>query len=182
MLHDEFLGGLDLPLAIVALRLSGAALLCAALGIEREMTGHAAGLRTHMLIGLAAAVYAILTLQLVATYGAGPEMIRLDPIRLVESTTAGVAFLAAGVIVLRGGSVKGLTTGAMMWVAAAIGLSAGLGLWPVAVLTAALALAISLALRPLASRIEPSPDSPAGPRAALTTRESDPDNLLKSNI
>lgn len=166
MIYDEVLGGLDLPLAVVALRLCGAALLCAVLGIEREVSGHPAGLRTHMLIGLAAAVYAILTLQLIADYGEGPDAIRLDPIRLVEATTAGVAFLAAGVIVLRGGSVKGLTTGAVMWVAAAVGLSAGLGLWPVAILTAALALAISLVLGALTTRIE---------RAAREGKQDRPD-------
>lgn len=156
MLYDELMGGLELPLSVVALRLCGATLLCALLGMEREVSGHAAGLRTHMLIGLAAAVYAILTQQLVATYGEGPESIRLDPIRLVEATTAGVAFLAAGTIVLRGGSVKGLTTGAVMWVAAAIGLSAGMGLWPIAILTAALALLISFALQALTRRLPPS--------------------------
>lgn len=154
MLYEEIFGGLQLPLAIVAARLCGATLLCAALGLERELSGHPAGLRTHMLIGLAAAVYALVTLQMVADYGSGPEMIRLDPIRLVEATTAGVAFLAAGTIVLRGGSVKGLTAGAVMWVAAAIGLSAGLGLWPLAVLTALLALLISAVLRLLTRRIE----------------------------
>jgi putative Mg2+ transporter-C (MgtC) family protein len=159
MLYEEILGGLELPLLIVALRLCGATLLCALLGIEREMSGHAAGLRTHMLIGLAAAVYALLTLQLVAAFGDGPEMIRLDPIRVVEATTAGVAFLAAGTIVLRGGTVKGLTTGAVMWVAGAIGLSAGLGLWPIAVLTAVLALVISMVLRMLTRRLGEDDDA-----------------------
>ena len=149
MLYDEVFLGSELPLWLIALRLCGATGLCALLGLEREMSGHAAGLRTHMLIGLAAAVYALLTLHLVAAFGEGPETIRLDPIRLVEATTAGVAFLAAGTIVLRGGTVKGLTTGAVMWVAGAIGLSAGLGLWPIALLTALLALLISMALRVL---------------------------------
>ena len=62
----------------------------------------------------------------------------MDPIRLVEATTAGVAFLAAGMIVLSRGQVKNLTTGAMLWLSAAIGLAAGLGLWPIAVLAAVL--------------------------------------------
>jgi putative Mg2+ transporter-C (MgtC) family protein len=154
IVHEVTGGGLALPFSVVAIRLTGATLLCAVLGLEREMTGHAAGLRTHMLIGLAAAVYAILTLQLIADYGDGPEMIRMDPVRLVEATTAGVAFLAAGTIVLSRGSVKGLTTGAVMWVAAAIGLSAGLGLWAVAVMTAALALTISLVLGALTRNID----------------------------
>lgn len=152
MIYGEFFGGLDLPLGVVATRLTGATLLCAALGLEREARGHPAGLRTHMLIGLAAAVYAILTQQMVVAYGDGPEAIRLDPIRLIEATTAGVAFLAAGTIFLSGGSVKGLTSGAVMWVAGGIGLSCGLGLWPIAVMTAALALVISLVLGLLTQR------------------------------
>ena len=64
----------------------------------------------------------------------------MDPIRLVEAATAGVAFLAAGMIVLSRGEVKNLTTGAGMWLAAAIGLAAGLGLWPIAALAALLGL------------------------------------------
>ncbi len=152
MLHDEFFGGLSLPLGIIAARLFGAALLCGLIGFERELGGHSAGLRTHMLIGLAAAVYAILTLELIAAFDDQSDAIRLDPIRLVEAATSGVAFLAAGTIVLSRGSVKGLTTGAVMWVAAAIGLSAGLGLWPIAVLTALLALLISWILHMLTRR------------------------------
>lgn len=147
-------GGLVLPFSVIALRLAGAALLCAVLGIERQMTGHAAGLRTHMLIGLAAAVYTLVTLNLIAMHGAGPDTIRLDPIRLVEATTAGVAFLAAGTIIMSRGTVKGLTSGALMWVAAAIGLSAGLGLWSIALLTAALALVISLVLGAITRQLE----------------------------
>ena len=66
----------------------------------------------------------------------------MDPIRLVEAATAGVAFLAAGMIVLSRGEVKNLTTGAGMWLAAGIGLACGLGLWPIAAIAAALGLAI----------------------------------------
>ena len=68
----------------------------------------------------------------------------MDPVRLVEATTAGVAFLAAGMIVLSRGQVKNLTTGAMLWLSAAIGLAAGNGLWLIAALAAVLGLAIAL--------------------------------------
>ena len=136
MLAEEFLGGLVLPLPIVVARLVGAALLCAVIGLEREASDRAAGLRTHMLVGMAAAAFALITLHLIEMYGDQPEVIRLDPIRLVEAATAGVAFLAAGMIVLSRGEVRNLTTGAGMWLAAAIGLAAGLGLWPIALLAA----------------------------------------------
>lgn len=142
MLANEFLRGLELPLPIIVLRLVGAALLCAVIGYEREATEHEAGLRTHMLVGLAAASYALITLHLVEIYSGRGDAIRMDPVRLVEALTGGVAFLAAGMIVMSKGQVKNLTTGAVMWLAAAIGLAAGNGLWPIAVLAALLGLAI----------------------------------------
>ncbi len=142
MLAEEFLGATSLPLPIIALRLIGAAFLCALVGYEREATNHAAGLRTHMLVGLAAAAYALITLNLVAIYADRGDAIRMDPVRLVEAMTAGVAFLAAGMIFMSRGKVKNLTTGAMMWLSAAIGLAAGNGLWPIALLAALIGLAI----------------------------------------
>ena len=142
MLADEFLGGFELPLPIIVLRLLGAAALCALVGYEREATNHSAGLRTHMLVGLAAAAYALITLHLVAIYADRGEAVRMDPIRLVEALTAGVAFLAAGMIFMSKGEVKNLTTGAMMWLSAAIGLAAGNGLWPIAALAALIGLLI----------------------------------------
>jgi putative Mg2+ transporter-C (MgtC) family protein len=143
MLADEFLGGLALPLPIVALRLVGAALLCAFIGFERERGAHAAGLRTHMLVGVAAATYALITLNIIEVFGSRGEAVRMDPVRIVEAVTAGVAFLAAGMIVLSRGEIKNLTTGAGMWLAAAIGVATGLGLWPLAALAALLGLVIS---------------------------------------
>ncbi len=142
MWAEEFLGGLVLPLPILLLRLVGAAALCALIGYEREASNHAAGLRTNMLVGLAASAYALITLHLVALYDDYGEAIRMDPVRLVEAVTAGVAFLAAGMIVLTRGRVRNLTTGAMMWLSAAIGLAAGSGLWPIAALAALLGLGI----------------------------------------
>jgi putative Mg2+ transporter-C (MgtC) family protein len=144
MLAEEFLGGLALPLPITALRLVGAALLCAVIGFEREATEHSAGLRTHMLVGTAAAAFALITLNVIELNAGRPDVIRMDPIRLVEAATAGVAFLAAGMIVLSRGEVRNLTTGAGMWLAAGIGLACGLGLWPIAAMAAALGLAIVL--------------------------------------
>ncbi len=149
MFHDEFISGLALPLPIVIARLLGAALLCGLIGFEREATVRSAGLRTHMTVGVAAATFALVTIHIIEIYGDRPDTIRMDPIRLVEATTAGVAFLAAGMIFMSRGEVRNLTTGAGMWLAAAIGLAAGLGLWPIAVLAAVLALVIVGLLRPL---------------------------------
>jgi putative Mg2+ transporter-C (MgtC) family protein len=81
------------------------------------------------------------------TMAEGHEAARLDPIRLVEAVTAGVAFLAAGVVVYTRGDVKGLTTGASMWLSAAIGLSRGLGMWPLAVIASGAGIVVLWTLR-----------------------------------
>jgi putative Mg2+ transporter-C (MgtC) family protein len=142
MLAEEFVGDTVLPYPIIVLRLVGAALLCALIGFEREATAHSAGLRTHMLVGLAAAAYALITEHIVDVYADYGEAVRMDPVRLIEALTAGVAFLAAGMIVMSRGRVHNLTTGAGMWLAAAIGLAAGSGLWGIAALAALLGLLI----------------------------------------
>jgi putative Mg2+ transporter-C (MgtC) family protein len=142
MLHEEIFASLALPLPLIVGRLIGAALLCGLIGFEREASDRAAGLRTHMTVGVAAATFALITIHLIEIHAGRPDTIRMDPLRLVEATTAGVAFLAAGMIVLSRGEVKNLTTGAGLWLAASIGLATGLGLWPVAVLATLLALVI----------------------------------------
>jgi putative Mg2+ transporter-C (MgtC) family protein len=147
MLADEFLGGLVLPLPIILIRLGGATLLAALQGIEREATGQQAGLRTHMLVGVAACSFALITVQMMSDFGDTGEALRMDPIRLVEATTAGVAFLAAGMIVLARGRVRNLTTGAGMWLTASVGLAVGLGYWAVAVPAALIGLLITGLLR-----------------------------------
>lgn len=151
-LADEFARGFAVPLPVIALRLTGAAVLCGLVGFEREATNHDAGLRTHILLGVAAATFALITLQLVADFEGRSDTVRLDPIRLVEAATAGVAFLAAGMIFLSRGEVKNLTTGALMWLAAGIGLASGLGYWPIAALAAVLGLVVARLLRWLTRR------------------------------
>ncbi len=132
----------SLPWPVLLCRLIGALFMCGLIGAEREVRDRPAGLRTHMMVGLAAAVYCLITLDLIAKFGEGPDLVRLDPLRLIEAITGGVAFLAAGTIVFSRGEVHGLTTGASLWLAAAVGLAVGLGLWGIAVATTVLALAV----------------------------------------
>lgn len=127
---------------VVLLRLAGALLLCGLIGLEREARNRPAGLRTHMLVGLASALYCLIMLEVLANMDQFSDRVSSDPMRLVNAVTSGVAFLAAGMIVFSGGKVRGLTTGASMWLAAAIGLSAGFGFWFMALATTALALAV----------------------------------------
>lgn len=131
-----------LSFSVIALRLAMAAILAALLGLEREWRQHSAGLRTHILVSLAAASFAILGIEIINSAQFTDRSLRVDPIRLIEAVTAGVAFLAAGTIIFARGEVKGLTTGAGLWLAGAIGLASGLGFWQVAGLATLLGLLV----------------------------------------
>jgi putative Mg2+ transporter-C (MgtC) family protein len=121
----------------IALRLLLAAAAGAAIGIDREMKDRPAGLRTHMLTALAAALFTVLTFEIYhAVKGSS------DPIRVIEAVTAGVAFLAAGAIIQGRASVHGLTTGAAMWMAGALGVCCGAGYYVLALMATALTMAI----------------------------------------
>lgn len=93
------------------LRLIMATFLGAVIGFDRELKRRPAGLRTHMVLSLAAALFTVLTLELYAELGAQTKS-GADPIRIIEAITVGVSFLAAGTIIRSGGHVEGLTTGA----------------------------------------------------------------------
>lgn len=137
----------DLPLLAVAIRLGLACLLGFAIGFEREVRDRPAGLRTHMLTALAAAVFAVIAIEFIGLYGEDDDGTQLDPIRVVEAVTAGVAFLAAGTIIQSRGKVRGLTTGAGMWLAGAIGLACGAGFLDIACISAAFALLVLVPMR-----------------------------------
>jgi len=121
------------PYHVMLARICGALLCVTVIGIEREARGRPAGLRTHLLVGLAAAVFGLLAGEVVRAPIYDIDQVRSDPLRVVEAVTAGVAFLAAGLIVFARGEVHGLTTGAGVWLAAAIGLSVGFGFWIIAI-------------------------------------------------
>jgi putative Mg2+ transporter-C (MgtC) family protein len=140
------------PLHIILVRLVVASLLGALIGFERGAKTGVAGLRTHTLIALAAALFTTLTFEIYhaslqySTQGA-------DPIRAVEAVTAGIAFLGAGAIFQQRGSVQGLTTGAGMWLAGAVGVSAALGYYIIAVAAALLAVLVLAALRRFSHKV-----------------------------
>jgi putative Mg2+ transporter-C (MgtC) family protein len=142
-LSAELLGAPILSWPVLLVRLGGATLLCALIGLEREVKNRPAGLRTHILVGLASAVYTLIMVELVSRAGSYSDTVRTDPIRIIEAVTSGVAFLAAGMIIFTGDKVRGLTTGAGLWLSASVGLAAGLGLWPLATLSTALALIVT---------------------------------------
>lgn len=115
------------------LRLLGAMALGALIGWERETQGKPAGLRTHMLVALAASLYVVAAEA--AASAAGEPM---DAVRAMAGVAQGVAFLGAGIILQTRGEVRWLTTAASVWASAAVGLSIGLGQYAIAGMAAVL--------------------------------------------
>lgn len=135
---------------VAAVRLLASVLIAGVIGMEREWRHKPAGLRTHMLVSLAACLFILVSQQLAALpFGAGDasDALRIDPLRLVEAVTAGVAFLAAGIIFTSGGKVHHVTTGASMWLAGAIGLACGAGQMPLAAMAAGIVVTVLFLLR-----------------------------------
>lgn len=116
-------------------RLLAAASLAAALGWERERARKSAGLRTHMLVGVASALYTVLGELAVLSYPGSESGLRSDPVRVIQAVAIGVGFLGSGVIFVSksGESVRGLTTAASIWATAATGIAVGLGHYVLAV-------------------------------------------------
>ena len=160
-----------LPYGVIAARLALAGILGAAVGFEREWRNHPAGLRTHILVALAAAVFAILGIEIVHSSQFDDQNTQLDPLRLIEAVTAGVAFLAAGTIIFARGQVKGLTTGAGLWLAGSAGLAAGLGFWQIAVTATVLAIIILGLMYPLERVFLPTREDSAAEKSG--ERQSD---------
>ncbi|MGE8940364.1 MgtC/SapB family protein [Leptospira interrogans] len=155
-----------LPETTIITRLVVAMLLGACIGLDREIKRRPAGLRTHILVTLAAAAFTLITIEVYqdtlkeAGNAAGA---RADPIRVVEAVTAGVAFIAAGAIIRHSdGDVQGVTTGAAIWLAGAIGVACGIGYYIVAIVTTVLAILVLQGLGWVESRVLKTDDDAAG--------------------
>lgn len=124
-------------------RLGIAALLGLLLGLDRELRGHAAGLRTHGLICFSAAM---MTVSIVALYGQ-LEGDRMDPLRIFEATGAFIGIIGAGLIVFSKGEVHNLTTAAHLWLAAVIGIACGAAQWPLVAIGCVISVVMLTLLR-----------------------------------
>lgn len=133
------------PQHIMLIRLGIAAILGGVIGFEREQHA-AAGLRTHILIAVAACLYTLLTFEIFHLSDV-VESGRSDPIRAIEAVTAGIAFLGVGAIFRSGLTVQGLTTGAGMWLAGAVGVAAALGYYGIGLAVAILAVVVLALMR-----------------------------------
>lgn len=143
----------------MAVRLVMAALLGGILGYERERVGKAAGLRTHMLVSVGAALFVLVPQQA----GMSQESIS----RIIQGLTAGIGFLGAGAIIKSNSeaSIHGLTTAAGIWLTAAVGIAAGLGRLAAASVGTLLAFVILDVLGRVGGTIDPKRDEPTEPSA-----------------
>ncbi|MEO8208265.1 MAG: MgtC/SapB family protein, partial [Chloroflexota bacterium] len=138
----------------LALRLVIAAALGAAVGAEREIHGHPAGIRTHMLVALGSALFTVMSIHGFVTDGAATGSI--DPTRIAAQIVSGIGFLGAGAILKDGVVIRGLTTAASLWATSAVGLAAGAGEHILAGVGAAIILTSLWPINALAERLRGS--------------------------
>lgn len=131
---------IDLDLAT---RLGVAAVLGLLLGLDRELRGHAAGMRTHGIICFSAAAMTVSIVSLYLELGG----VRMDPLRIYEATGAFIGIIGAGLIVFSRGQIHNLTTAAHLWLAAVVGIACGAGQWPLVAIGSAISVVMLTLLR-----------------------------------
>lgn len=149
MLHDINTFGPSSFTIIAKLLL--AALCGALIGIEREKHGRPAGVRTHLLVALASCLMMIISESFYLKYGQvpGTSILRIDPSRIAAQIVAGIGFIGAGVILKDGLTVRGLTTAACLWLAAAIGMGFGMGVYLPTIISTLIAIIALIFLKKL---------------------------------
>jgi putative Mg2+ transporter-C (MgtC) family protein len=118
------------------------------IGYERDVHGRPAGLRTHLIVGLASTTFMVVSTHFVyfQLYAAG-DLVAVDPSRIAASVVTGIGFLGGGAILRTGVGVQGLTTAAGLWLVASIGLAAGAGMYALSVLSTVLGVVALSVLR-----------------------------------
>lgn len=146
---------MELKLELIA-RLLLASVLGGVIGIEREVHGRAAGFRTHLLVSLGSCLFVIASIFFYERFGnitrIGPSGV--DPGRVAAQVVTGIGFLGAGAIIRDRASIRGLTTAACLWIAAAIGLACGIGLYVIAPFVTLLAVTSLLLLKKIENRLK----------------------------
>jgi putative Mg2+ transporter-C (MgtC) family protein len=135
----------DLAWWEIVIRISVAAVLGGAVGIERELREREAGFRTHLLVSVGAALFTLVSAYAWRDFSFG-DGVTYDPTRIAAQIVSGIGFLGAGAIIRQGLTVRGLTTAATLWVVAAIGMASGAGYYTAAVIAT---LAVLVGLYPL---------------------------------
>lgn len=139
------------------LQILGMVLLAAALGgiigYDREVADKPAGLRTHMVVGASAALLIGLENVILPGLDLNTEVVRMDPIRMIEAIITGITFLGAGTIIREQKGIEGLTTAASLLFVAAIGITVALGQFALAILLTILNLVILRGIKLLEKRV-----------------------------
>src|SRR3990167_5671011 len=120
-----------------------AVVLGALIGLERQLAGKTAGVRTYALVSLGSALFSYMSKYGFMEFWGVPGF---DPSRIASQVVVGVGFIGAGLIVFHSERIKGLTTAAGLWVSAAIGMAVGFRLYPIAILATVLTLIIFIIL------------------------------------
>lgn len=151
-----FEGWLELTHPNLLARILLGTALGAVIGLERDLHGRPAGLRTHAIVALASSTFMVVSTRFMyfQHYLAG-DLVEVDASRIAASVVSGIGFLGAGAILRTGITVRGLTTAATLWLVAAIGMAAGGAMYGVAVLVTVLGLATLTLLRRFEDRGEP---------------------------
>ena len=136
----------EIPMLEMLMRLGAAAGLALMLGLERELHGKPAGLRSHMLVSLGASAFIMMGLHILFSTADGDPSARIDPTRIVQGVIGGIGFLGAGSIIQSRGNIQGITTGASIWTAGAIGVACGIGNLALAGMVTIMALIIMVIL------------------------------------
>src|SRR6058998_1800359 len=126
-----------------------AAALGALVGAEREIHGHPAGIRTHMLVALGSGIFTVMSIH---GFGQGPG-VPIDPTRIAAQIVSGIGFLGAGAILKDGVVIRGLTTAASLWATSAVGMAAGAGEYVIAGVATATILVSLWPINALAERL-----------------------------
>ena len=136
-------------------RLMLASVLGGLIGLEREIHGRPAGFRTHLLVSLGACLFSITSFEVYRIFGnfSGTGQVGVDPGRIAAQVVTGIGFLGAGAIIQERTAIRGLTTAACLWVAAALGLACGFGLFWLAVAVTLVALLNLLLLKEVEKRL-----------------------------
>jgi putative Mg2+ transporter-C (MgtC) family protein len=139
--------------ADLSVRMLIAAALGAMIGLEREIHEHPAGMRTHLLVSLGSAMFTELSIVAFAGSPAPNGSLPTDTSRVAAQIVSGIGFLGAGAILKYGTSIRGLTTAASLWTAAAVGMAAGAGEWLIAAVGTSIVLISLWPLNALIARI-----------------------------
>jgi putative Mg2+ transporter-C (MgtC) family protein len=132
-----------------------AIILGGAIGLERQLKGHAAGLRTNVLVCLGAALMMVVSDEIAREWNQTGGHTWVDRGRIAAGIITGIGFLGAGAIINIGSVQRGLTTAAMIWLVAGVGVAVGAGYWMLAMLATGLALASVIGLERLEKRLPP---------------------------